>query len=67
MPERQRMSTHVLLSIPEACDRLQLGRTTVYDLIRSGELASVSIGRRRLIPADALTNYVSRLTEAASA
>jgi excisionase family DNA binding protein len=28
-----------------------LGRTTVYELIRRGEIRSIKIGRRRLIPA----------------
>jgi excisionase family DNA binding protein len=29
-----------------------LGRTTVYELIRRGEIRSIKIGRRRLIPAE---------------
>ncbi len=59
-----RMPTHLLVAIPEACERLQLGRSTVYRLMDSGELPSVSIGRRRLIPAAALEAYVDGLTAA---
>ncbi|MGY1736347.1 helix-turn-helix domain-containing protein [Geodermatophilus sp. SYSU D00684] len=51
-----------LLFTPErAADQLDLGRTTVYGLIASGELDSVKIGRSRRIPADALVAYVERL------
>lgn len=52
----------MLLLTPErAAERLDVGRTTIYDLMKSGELESVSIGRSRRIPADALIAYVERL------
>lgn len=54
----------VLLTVEEAADRLSLGRTTTYALVRSGELRSVQIGRLRRVPADALAEYVSRLSQA---
>lgn len=41
----------VMLSVPEAAERLGVGTTKVKQLIASGQLASVTIGRRRLIPA----------------
>jgi excisionase family DNA binding protein len=51
-----------LLYTPEgAATKLASGRTTVYALIKSGELRSVKIGRSRRIPADALQDYVTRL------
>jgi excisionase family DNA binding protein len=43
-----------LLSIQEAARRLSVGRTRLYDEIGAGRLRSVRIGRRRLVPADAL-------------
>ncbi len=56
------MSEQMLLLTPErAADQLDVGRTTVYSLIASGELDSVKIGRSRRIPADALVAYVERL------
>lgn len=61
------MTTHLLVPIPEACERLQLGRSTVYRLMDSGELASVTVGRRRLIPAAALEAFVARLTAGTAA
>lgn len=43
---------------------LDVGRTTIYALIQSGELKSVKIGRCRRIPASALEDYINKLTEA---
>lgn len=40
---------------------LSIGRSKVYELIGTGELASVRIGASRRIPADALVEFVSRL------
>ena len=49
------------LSITETCEGLGVGRTTVYALIASGELESVKVGRRRLIPASSPAAYLERL------
>jgi excisionase family DNA binding protein len=46
---------------------LDMGRTSVYGLMASGELRSVKIGRSRRIPADALEEYVSRLAGGSAA
>lgn len=43
-----------LLSIRAASARLGIGRTATYEAIGRGELRSIKVGRRRLIPADAL-------------
>ncbi|RKN43101.1 excisionase family DNA-binding protein [Streptomyces hoynatensis] len=52
--------TLVLLTVEEAARRLRIGRTTCYQLIRSGELESIPIGSLRRIPVDALSEYVAR-------
>jgi excisionase family DNA binding protein len=47
------MTTKLLLTVEEAADRLGVGRTLMYALIRSGDVPSVQIGRlRRVRPAD---------------
>jgi excisionase family DNA binding protein len=53
------------LSVEQAARLLNVGRSTAYDLIRSGELRSVKIGRRRLVPRDALDSLINRLQEVA--
>ena len=56
----------LVLTVDEAAERLRVSRWTLYNLIRSNQLRTVKIGRRRLVPADALTECLDRLTEAAA-
>jgi excisionase family DNA binding protein len=53
----------LLLRPQEAAGVLAIGRSTLYDLLRSGELPSVRIGCCRRIPAVALQQYVDQLLE----
>lgn len=55
MPER------VMLTTEEAAERLGIGRTLMFRLIRTGEIQSVQIGRLRRVPASALQEYAARL------
>ncbi|MGW7309279.1 helix-turn-helix domain-containing protein [Streptomyces sp. NPDC054835] len=43
-----------LLTVPQVLARLQLGRSAVYYLLRTCQLASITLGRARRIPAPAL-------------
>ncbi|MCH5674255.1 helix-turn-helix domain-containing protein [Streptomyces gilvus] len=57
-----------LLTVPQVMKRLQLGRTTVYDLIRTRQLPSITLGRARRIPTHALTDFIqTRLDQEAAA
>ncbi|MEU4113939.1 helix-turn-helix domain-containing protein [Kitasatospora sp. NPDC028055] len=56
-----------LLTVPQVMERLQLGRTTVYDLLRTHQLPSLTLGRARRIPAHALTELIrTRLEQEAA-
>ncbi|WP_166029219.1 helix-turn-helix domain-containing protein [Streptomyces chilikensis] len=55
-----------LLTVPEAMARLKIGRSALYDLLRTHRLTSLTIGRARRIPAHALDDYVQRHLEEAS-
>lgn len=56
-----------LYSIREARKLLGgISRNTIYQLLRSGELASVIIGCRRFISAAAITELITRSTTTAS-
>lgn len=47
---------------PDAASRLGgLGRTSTYHLVKSGELPSVTIGRRRFVAVTDIDQYVERL------
>ena len=48
-----------LLSIKDAEERLNLGHTKVCELIADGDLKSIKIGRRRLIPPFAIEEFIS--------
>ena len=50
-----------LYPIPEARQLLSLSRTVIYEEIRAGRLHSVTRGRSRLIPAQAIHDYVNLL------
>ena len=56
----------LLCRVPEAMAVLSLSRTVIYELLRSGRLRSVHEGRTRLIPAEALRDYVAQLVREAA-
>jgi len=47
--------------VPEAMRLLSLSRSVIYEQIRSGRLRSVKQGRARLIPDDAIADYIELL------
>jgi len=56
-------ANRVIYTIEEAARQLGIGRTTMYALIMSGEIRSVTIGRLRRVPAQCIDEYVTRLLE----
>jgi excisionase family DNA binding protein len=50
----------VLLRIDEVARLLSLGRSETYRLVTSGELVSLKLGRRRLIPRAAIDALVAK-------
>jgi excisionase family DNA binding protein len=56
-----------LYRIVDAMVVLSLGRTAIYEQIRSGRLRSVTQGRTRLIPASAIKEYIALLEREADA
>lgn len=52
--------SRLLLRIDEAARLLGLGRSKAYELVASGELPAVRIGRARRIPAAGLEAWVER-------
>ncbi len=56
--------TVLLLSVPQCAQRLGLGRSTVYEFIRSGALPSLRVGRLRRIVAADLDTFVKKLKDA---
>lgn len=54
------MHQKVLFSIAEAATALGIGRTSIYNLMKAGELQTVKLGSRTLIKASSLDDLISR-------
>jgi excisionase family DNA binding protein len=54
-----------VLRVEEAARALGIGRSLVYDLIRTGRLRSLKVGSRRLIPITAIDEVISELSKEA--
>ena len=55
------MTNRLLYSIPDAADQLSISARVLERLISDGEVETVKIGRRRLVPADALEDYIKKV------
>lgn len=53
----------LLLTPDEAAQALGVSRSTVYELINSGELTAIRIGRSRRVPTEVLERFVRARTE----
>ena len=51
----------LLLTVPEAAEALAISRSKLYELLASGDVASIRIDGSRRIPLTALEEYISRL------
>jgi len=51
----------ILLTVEEAAVRLRIGRTSMYRLVATGAIESVTVGRLRRVPVECLAEYVHRL------
>lgn len=65
MLDSERLDDLQLYEVADAMQMLRLGKTVIYELIRSGRLRSVKQGRARRIPAAAIRDYIALLEEEA--
>ncbi|MBN9619554.1 MAG: helix-turn-helix domain-containing protein [Actinobacteria bacterium] len=65
--DRQWTDEQLLLTAEEAARALNIGRTTLYALLKDGQLHSVHIGRSCRLTRAELQRYVSRLDASAVA
>lgn len=61
--EATTVTRRLLLSTEEAARELGIGRTRMYELLRTGKVASVKLGRSRRIRPEDLEGYVKQLAE----
>ena len=50
----------VVLSVQQLADVLQIGRNSAYDLVKSGQIRSIRIGKTIRIPQAALLEYLGK-------
>ncbi|MEM9653709.1 MAG: helix-turn-helix domain-containing protein [Actinomycetota bacterium] len=53
-------SDRLTLTVTEAADLLGICRATAYECVRRGELPSITLGRRILIPRSALDDLLKQ-------
>lgn len=51
------------LDVREAAEVLGIGRSKLYDLLRSGQLREIRVGSRVLVPAQALVDFVASVSD----
>lgn len=49
----------LMLMVEEAGQVLRIGRNSVYEIVRCGRLRSVHVGRKSLVPKEAIAMYIS--------
>ena len=52
--------TPLVYSVEEAARSLRVSRDMMYTLIRSGRVRTMKVGRRRLVPRAAVTEFILR-------
>ena len=52
----------LLLTINQVAQLLGIGRTSTYELVMSGQIQSVKLGRRRLVPRSSVEGYVKGIS-----
>lgn len=53
-----------LLTVVEAAEKLRVSRWTIYQLIRTNELKTLTITSRRFVASDDLANFIKQRKEA---
>ena len=52
-------TTKDTITVEETAKRLGIGRNTAYEAVKRGEIPSIRIGRRILVPTKALDNLLA--------
>jgi len=54
-----RASKRLTMTIPEAAEKLGIGRNQGYEAAKNGQLPTIKIGKRLLVPVTALENKLA--------
>lgn len=61
----EQVRERLLLTVEEAAERLGIGRTLAWRLVRSGDLPVVRLGRCVRVPCQALEEWIARKAKGA--
>ncbi len=50
-----------ILTIPQMCTMLEIGRATAYRLVKEKQIASFKVGKKLHVPKKSVLNYLSKL------
>lgn len=56
----------ILCSVNDAAQMLGIGRTKLYEMLSTGQLASMQIGTRRLVKVESIKALIERATGGAA-
>lgn len=59
------MEDRIAISVEEAAHMVGLSRAAFYPLVMAGDVPSVKVGSRRLVPVEALREWMDRQLAAA--
>jgi excisionase family DNA binding protein len=59
-PQQEQQRGVQLLSIPQVCQELGMGKSWIYRRLRSGEIPSIRLGRSIKVRRDELDEYLQR-------
>jgi excisionase family DNA binding protein len=62
IPEKVPLRERRTLCVNEACDYASIGKTLLYECIRSGKIAALTVGKRRLIFRESLDKFLTPKT-----
>ncbi|MCZ4341367.1 helix-turn-helix domain-containing protein [Sphingomonadaceae bacterium G21617-S1] len=52
------VAERLTVRVPEAAEMLSIGRSTLYQLIGSGDIATIKAGRTTLVPVESIRNFI---------
>ena len=59
--EETENSIPLVLTVEELAQLLRIGRNTAYELVRSGQIRSIRIGKCYRIPRDAVIDFLTKV------
>lgn len=57
-------NTTNILTLPQMCDRLCIGRNTAYNLLNSGKIKGFKLGKSWRIPEESISIFLKKMTPA---